>query len=373
MQWLKKLSSVSEMKFFKIIDRYIIGKFLGTFSFTIMLIVLIAVIFDITEKVDDIFEKDIPVSELVMDYYVNFIPYFANLFTPLFVFIAAVFFTSRMASRTEIVAILSSGVSFGRLLRPYIFSAALIGLMSFLLNSFVIPRANAQRLKFEYKYLKYNWKRNYNNLHRQISPGTFIYLDTYTKSTKTGYRFTIEKLQDRKMLFKLSSDYLKWDSIGQKWTLENYVFRKFNGKKESIKIGAKLDTTFNFKPADFDIADDDVEMMNIFELNGFIERERSKGSEFIDYYVLEKHRRLANPVANIILTLIAVAMASRKVRGGIGMHIGIGIGISFSYIMLMQLSSVFATEGGLNSAIAAWMPNFLFLILAVYLLKKAPK
>ena len=361
------------MKIFKIIDRYIIGKFLGTFSFTIMLIVLIAVIFDLTEKVDDIFEKDSPVSELVMDYYVNFIPYFANLFTPLFVFIAAVFFTSRMASRTEIVAILSSGVSFARLLRPYIFSAVLIGLVSFLLNSFVIPKANASRLKFEYKYLKYNWKRNYNNLHRQISPGTFIYLDTYTKSTQTGYRFSIEKLKDRKMLYKLSADYLKWDSVGQKWTLENYVLREFKGKKESIKVGAKLDTTFSFKPADFDIADDDVQMMDIFELNGFIERERSKGSEFIDYYILEKHRRLANPVANIILTLIAVAMASRKVRGGIGMHIGIGIGISFSYVMFMQVSSVFATEGGLNPAIAAWVPNIIFLMLALILLRKAPK
>jgi lipopolysaccharide export system permease protein len=175
------------------------------------------------------------------------------------------------------------------------------------------------------------------------------------------------------MQYKLSSDYLKWDSVGQKWTLENYVLREFKGKQESIKVGAKLDTTFSFKPADFDIADDDVQMMDIFELNGFIERERSKGSEFIDYYILEKHRRLANPVANIILTLIAVAMASRKVRGGIGMHIGIGIGISFSYVMFMQVSSVFATEGGLNPAIAAWVPNIIFLLLALILLRRAPK
>ncbi len=355
------------------LDRYLIRKFLGTFIFTIALIVVIAVIFDLTEKVDDIFEKNIPASELIFDYYLNFIPYFANLFTPLFVFISAVFFTSKLANQYEIVAMLSSGVSFWRLLRPYLFSAALIGLVSFMLNSFVIPKANEGRLKFEYKYLKHNWKRNYNNLHRQISPNTYLYFETYTQKSKTGYRFTIEQMQQRKMKVKLSADYVRWDSIQQRWTLENYAIRTFNGKTEKLRRGAALDTVLSFKPGDLDIADDDVEMMNFFQLNGFIEREKAKGSEFVDYYILEKHRRMANPVANLILTLIAVAMASRKVRGGIGLHIGIGIGISFTYVMFMQVTSVFATEGGMNPAIAAWIPNFTFLILALVLLRRAPK
>jgi lipopolysaccharide export system permease protein len=360
-------------KIFPILDRYIIRKFLGTFGFTILLIIVIAVIFDLTEKVDDVFEKNIPIKELARDYYLNFIPYFANLFTPLFVFISAVFFTSKMAGRTEIIAILASGMSFWRMLRPFLFSALLIGLFSFWLNSFIIPKANAGRLKFEYKYLKYNWNRNYTSLHRQITPGTFIYLDNFAKDSQTGYKFTIENLVNRKMRCKLSADYIKWDSTAQRWQLENYTIRQFKGEKEEIKRGDRLDTTFAFKPQDFDIADDDVEMMDFYELNGFIEREKLKGSSFIDYYILEKHRRFANPVANLILTLIAVAMASRKVRGGIGMHIGIGIGISFTYIMLMQVSSVFATEGGLNAAIAAWIPNAIYLVLALVLLRKAPK
>ncbi len=360
-------------KLFPILDRYIIRKFLGTFGFTILLIIVIAVIFDLTEKVDDVFEKNIPVGELARDYYLNFIPYFANLFTPLFVFISVVFFTSKMAGRTEIIAILGSGMSFRRMLRPFLFSAILIGGFSFWLNSFIIPKANAGRLKFEYKYLKYNWNRNYTNLHRQITPGTFIYLDNFAKDAQTGYKFTIEHLVDRKMQYKISADYIKWDSTAQRWQLENYTFRRFKGDKEQIARGARLDTTFAFRPQDFDIADDDVQMMNFYELNGFIERERLKGSTFVDFYILEKHRRFANPVANIILTLIAVAMASRKVRGGIGMHIGIGIGISFTYVMLMQVSSVFATEGGLNPAIAAWIPNGIYLILSLILLARAPK
>jgi lipopolysaccharide export system permease protein len=362
------------MKFrLKLIDRYIIRKYLGTFFYTILLIIIIAVIFDLTEKVDDIFEKNIPVKELIFDYYLNFIPYFANLFTPLFAFISVVFFTSKMANQTEFVAILSSGVSFKRLLRPYIIAASLIGVFSFLLSSFVIPPANANRLKFEYKYLKFNFNRNYSNLHRQITPGTFIYLETFTQESNTGFRFTLEEMRNNKIHLKLSADYIRWDSTTSRWKLENYVIRKFNGKHETLRRGAMLDTTLKFRPEEFSLADDDVQMMNFFELNKFIESERQKGSEFIDYYLLEKHRRMANPVANIILTLIAVPLAGRKVRGGVGLHIGIGIGISFGYVMMMQISSVFATEGGLNPAIASWIPNGLFFLLALYLLQRAPK
>jgi len=357
----------------KLLDRYIIRKYLGTFFYTILLIIVIAVIFDLTEKVDDIFEKNISVREMVFEYYLNFIPYFANLFTPLFAFISVVFFTSKMANQTEIVAILSSGVSFKRLLRPYILAATLIGLFSFLLSSFIIPPANAKRLKFEYKYLKFNFNRNYSNLHRQITPGTFIYLETFTQESKTGFRFTLEEMKNNQISLKMSADYIRWDSTKSHWILENYVIRKFNGKQETMRQGSKLDTLLKFRPEEFSLADDDVQMMNFFELNKFIESERQKGSEFIDYYLLEKHRRMANPVANIILTLIAVPLAGRKVRGGVGLHIGIGIGISFGYVMMMQISSVFATEGGLNPAIAAWIPNFLFFFLALYLLHRAPK
>jgi lipopolysaccharide export system permease protein len=335
--------------------------------------VVLPVIFDLTEKMDDIIEKEIPISELLLDYYLNFIPYFANLFTPIFAFISVVFFTSKMANQTEIVAILSGGVSFRRLLRPFMLSAIVVAMFSFVLGSFIIPPANERRLTFEYKYMKFNWNRHFSNLHRQIVPGTFVYLESYTQNTGTGFRFTQEKFKGQKMEYKISADYIRWDSTAQTWSLDNMVYRKFNGKKETIRKEAKLDTMMEFLPRDFALADDDVEMMNFFELNEFIEKEKSKGSEFIDYYILEKHRRMANPVSNIILALIAVPLAGRKVRGGVGLHIGIGIGISFSYVMLMQVSSVFATEGGIDAAIAAWIPNFIYLILALFLLEKAPK
>ncbi len=363
------------MKFgMNLIDRYIIKKFLGTFFYAVLMFgVILPVIFDLTEKMDDIIEKDIPVSELLMDYYLNFIPYFANLFTPIFLFISVVFFTSKMANQTEIVAILSSGVSFKRLLRPFMMSALVVALFSFLLGSFIIPPANARRLAFEYKYMKFNWNRHFNNLHRQIVPGTFVYLESYTESSGTGFRFTQEKFKGQQMTYKISADYIRWDSTSGKWSMDNMVFRKFGPKGESIRREAKLDTLMEFTPRDFALADDDVELMNFFELNELIDKERLNGSEFIDYYLLEKHRRMANPISNIILTLIAVPLAGRKVRGGVGLHIGIGIGIAFSYVLFMQISSVFATEGGVDAAIAAWIPNLVYLLLAFWLIRKAPK
>lgn len=358
---------------FTILDKYIIKKFLGTFFYAIILLgVIIPVIFDLTEKVDDIVEKSIPIKILVFSYYLNFIPYFANLFTPLFLFISVVFFTSRLANRMEIVAMLSSGISFKRLLRPYILSSVLIALMSLLLNNFIIPKANENRLKFEYKYIRNNWTRNFSNLHREISPGTFVYMESYISLSTTGYKFTIEKINRKKMEYKISADYIKWDSLKGKWRLENFVLRSFKGNKEYLTYKAILDTTFSFGPQDLSYADDDVQMMNFFELKDFIKREIRKGSEYVDYYIYEMHRRMANSVATIILVLIAVPISSRKVRGGIGMHIGIGIAIAFSYVLLMQVSTVFATIGGLNPALSAWIPNLVYFIFSLFLIFKSP-
>ena len=360
--------------FFTILDRYIIRKFLGTFLYAIIFLgIIIPVIFDLTEKIDDVVEKEIPVSELILSYYINFIPYFANLFTPLFLFISVVFFTSRMANRTEITPILCSGVSFYRLLRPYMVAALLIAIISFLLNSFIIPPANSKRLQFEYKYLKFNWNRNFSNLHRQIAPGTYVYMESFITQSGTGYKFTLEKLNKQEMVYKLSADYIRWDSLNSSWRMENFVLRKFRGKNESIRKVAQLDTTLIFTPKEFAYADDDVERMNYFELKSFISREKAKGSEFVDYYIYESQRRMANAVSSIILTLIAVPMSGRKVRGGTGLHIGIGIGIAFTYVMMMQVSSVFATMGGADPAIAAWIPNLIYAVVAIVMLIKIPK
>jgi lipopolysaccharide export system permease protein len=357
-----------------ILDRYIIRKFLGTFFYSIVLLgIIIPVIFDLTEKVDDIVEKNIPLKELVFSYYLNFIPYFANLFTPLFLFISVVFFTSKMANRTEIVAILSSGISFRRFLRPYLFSSILIAMLSLVLNNFIIPGANENRLKFEYKFIRNNWTRNFNNLHREIEPNTFVYLESYISLSTTGYKFTLEKLNDHAMEYKLSADYIKWDSTKGKWKLENYVLRSFKKNKETIKRGTSIDTSFSFGPKELSYADDDVQMMNYKELKSFIAQEIKKGSEYTDYYIFEMHRRMANSLAVIVLAMIAVPMASRKVRGGIGMHIGIGIAIAFTYVLAMQVSTVFATIGGFNPAFSAWIPNIIYSVVALLLILKAPK
>lgn len=357
----------------KKLDWYIIRKFLGTFFYAITLIVTIAVIFDISEKIDDFIEKQAPIREIAFTYYLNFIPHFANLFSPLFVFISVIFFTSKMASNTEIVAILSSGVSFARLLRPYMIAATLLALLSFTLNNFVIPRANEKRIAFENIYVRNPYINTEMNIHRQIRPGTFIYLESFNSLNLTGYRFSLEKIYDGQMSYKLISDVIRWDSVKNIWTLENYFTRRINGLNESINAGAKLDTLFDFKPEEFSTRVNNVETMNLFELNKFIEQEKIRGSDSIDYYLIEKYNRVALPTATFILTLIGVALSSRKVRGGIGMHIGIGVVISFSYILFMQVSNTFAIYGGIPPLVAVFIPDIIFGSLAIYLLKKAPK
>lgn len=356
-----------------IIDKYIIRKFLSTFFFAILLIVVIAVIFDLTEKMDDILEKEIPMRALVFDYYFNFIPYFANLFSPLFTFIAVVFFTSKLANQTEIVAMLSSGFSFYRLLRPYIFSAMVVGTMSFVLDSFIIPHANAKRLQFEFTYLKSGWLRNGYNVHKQVAPGNFIYIESFNNESNVGYRFTYEIIENKQLKYKLKSEYLKWDTLSSIWKLENYTERFLKNGDEILLKGAFKDTVFNFTKDEFGKLAKDVEMMDLQTLNKFIEAEKLKGTDQLEYYLLEKYKRYANPFATIILTLIAAALAGRKVRGGVGLHIGIGLGIAFTYIMLMQISSVFAISGGLNPMIAAWTPNIIYFLLSLMLIIKAPK
>lgn len=334
---------------------------------------MIAVIFDISEKIDDFIDKEAPLKAIVFDYYFNFIPYFGNLFSPLFIFISVIFFTSKMASNTEIVAILSSGVSFRRLLMPYLVAATFLALLSFSLNNFVIPKANEKRLAFENRYILNTYVNTEMNIHRQIKPGEFIYLESYNSLNKTGYRFSLEKIKDGKMSFKMISDVIRWDSTGNKWVLENYYARTIDGLKETIKTGARLDTLFDFRPQEFSTRINNIETMNLWQLNKFIEREKLKGSDTIDYLLIEKYNRIALPFATFILTLIGVAISSRKVRGGIGLHIGIGIVISFSYILFMQVSNTFAIYGNVPPSVAVWIPDMIFGTLAIFLLKNAPK
>lgn len=357
----------------KILDWYIIRKFLGTFFFALGLIIAIAIVFDISEKIDDFLEKEAPMRAIVFDYYLNFIPFFGNLFSPLFVFISVIYFTSRMASQTEIVAILSSGVSFKRLLVPYMVGAAILASISLYLNNYVIPHSNTTRIAFETKYIKNPFIYKNKHVHRQIAPGEFIYFESFNNIDKIGYQFSFEKFKDGKLTYKLLSDRVIWDSVKTKWTVESYFIRHIDGMNERVESGFQKDTAFAFTPDEFSRRSNYIETMDTGELNKFIKQEQSRGSEEVPFYLVEKYRRTSFPFATFILTIIGVSLSSRKVRGGIGVQIGAGILLSFTYIMFMQVSQTFATNGNMPAILAVWLPNIFFSIIAAYLLRSAMK
>jgi lipopolysaccharide export system permease protein len=357
----------------KKIDIYIIKKFLGTFFFTLLLIICIIVVFDISEKIQDFIERQAPLKGIIFDYYLNLIPYLANMFSPLFIFISVIFFTSKMASNSEIVAILASGVSFNRLLRPYLVSALVLAVLSFYLNNFLIPDANKKRLAFEEIYYRNKFRNVDHDIHMQIDSNTYIYMTNFVTDLNLGNNFSIETFDDGKLVYKLLSDNVKWDSISEQWIITNYVERHINGLEETINTGTTKDTILNFRPEEFKRRSSYITTMDYFELNDFIEEAKFKGSQQVINYEVEKQQRGAYPFATFILTLIGVSISSRKVRGGIGLHIGLGLLISFSYILFMQISSTFAINSGVSPMIAVWIPNLLYGLLAFYLVKKAPK
>jgi lipopolysaccharide export system permease protein len=358
----------------KKLDLYIISKFLGTFFFAILLIVSIAVVFDFTEKIDDFMESKAPFKAVLFDYYLNFVPYFAVLFSSMFIFISVVFFTSRMAYNTEIIAILSSGISFNRLLYPYFLSAIVIASFSFLLNNYVIPKANKVRFEFEEVYyhnrpIRYSDK----NVHKQVRPGIYIYIETYRVTSKTGYNFSIEKFNGNALESKLFAERLIWNDETDKWTIHDYYIRDYREEHEELTFGKSIDSTIYIHPNDFTQRDNIVETMSLKELNDFIELQRMQGSTNIAQLLIEKHKRLAFPFSAFILTLIGVSVSSRKVRGGIGGHIASGLAVVFGYIVFLQFSSQYAIKGTLSPVLAAWLPNAVFAVIAFYLYRMAPK
>jgi lipopolysaccharide export system permease protein len=357
----------------KKLDWYIIKRFLGTFFFTLALILLIVIIFDVSEKIDDFLEHEVSLNTIISEYYLHFIPYFGNLFSPLFIFISVIFFTSKMANDTEIIAILNSGMSFNRLLNPFIVSAVILGILSFILGNFIIPPSNSKRINFENKYTKNKRYSSSKNIHMQLQPGQYMYMENFNTTRNIGYKFTLENFKDGKLKSKLKSDYIEYDTLSHKWTINKYEIRKFQPTGEIIITGTKIDTIINLSPHDFTKRKSLVETMNIFELNDYIRQEELKGSEQIVYHKIEKHKRIAYPFASIILTLIAVAIASRKIRGGIGVHLGVGMLIAFTYILFMQVSTTFATNSNLPPALAVWIPNICYMVLAGVLLYKAPR
>ncbi|MEI7660936.1 MAG: LptF/LptG family permease [Bacteroidota bacterium] len=356
------------------IDRYIIKKFLGTFFFTLVLLVFIVIVFDISEKIDDFLRTEPPLRAIIFDYYLNFVPGFMNQFSYLLTFIAVIFFTSRMASDSEIVAILSSGISFWRLLYPYFISAVSLGLLSFFLANFIIPYTNRSMFAFENRYI-HPPKGEFTdqNIHRQISPGTFIYLENFNTHTSVGWKFTLEKFEKRELVFKLRGDDIKWDSLRSKWQITNYYTRRISGMNESLKRGQKLDTVLPFVPRDFMEDIEEVKIMNYFVLREHIKNKELRGDPDVIKYKVKKYERMAFPFATIILTIIGVSVSSRKVRGGIGFHLGLGLALTFIYILFMQVFTVFATFGDLPPLLAVWIPNLIFGVIAAFLIRIAPK
>ncbi|MDP4240007.1 MAG: LptF/LptG family permease [Bacteroidota bacterium] len=356
----------------KRIDTYIIKKFLGTYFFSIMLILSIAVVFDLTEKLDSFVEHKAPLKEIIFDYYLNFIPYYMNMFSPLFTFIAVIFITSKMASNTEIIAILSSGVSFRRLMIPYLLSAAVIASISFTVGSYIIPPANKKMIGFEDKYVHKIKQDNARNVQMEVEKGVIMYIERYEVSNNTGYRFSLEKFDGKKLTSRLTAETISWDSA-YKWKIKNYLQRDFNGMRESLKKGISKDTTIKVMPEELFITSQEAPQLNNSQLSSYLKRQRSRGVGNIQGFEDEYYKRFSMPLAAFIMTLIGVSLSSRKVRGGIGLHLGIGLALSSLYILFSTMSTSFSVSGSMSAFTAVWLPNVVFLLIGIYLYNTAPK
>ena len=359
------------MKWYKTIDFYITKKYLGTFFYAIALILSIAIVFDISENLDEFLSKEIPTRDIVMDYYMNFIPYFGNLFSPLFTFIAVIYFTSKMAYNTEIIAILSSGVSYARLMRPYLVSAAIITILSFTLGNFIIPPANKTMINFREKYIKSRTTGTERNVHRQIEPGVYIYLQSFTENN-IGYRFTLERFDGAKLTEKLTAQNIRYDEETGKWIINSYWKRIIHDDYEELEKGYRMDTTLNMSPKDFKVLKNEMETYKTPELISEIELMKMRGVNYVEWEI-EKHKRIANPFSTFILTIIGVSLASRKIKGGLGFHLGLGLLLAFSYILFMQISTVFAISGSTPPVVAVWLPNLMYAVIAVFLYRWAAR
>ncbi len=354
----------------KKLDRYIIGKFLGTFVLSIVLIMSIVIIMDITEKIDKFFEKNAPLDAIVFDYYLNLIPFYFNMLSPLFTFIAVIFFTSKLAGNTEIVAIQASGVSYNRFLRPYFISATIIAVFTFILSGYVIPKANATRLDFENEYIKRFKTENVSNIQLEVENGVILYIQHFESRNNKGINISMEKFDGKSLVSRMTAQRIKWDSA-YTWTLEDYLIRDFDGMKENLRRGASIDTTINIQPEELFINALESPQMNNNELSSYLNRQKERGVGNIKAFEDEYYKRFSMPFAAFILMLIGVTLSSRKVRGGTGVNIAIGIVLSFTYIIFSTFSTTFSVNGSMPTLLAAWLPNIIFAFIAFYFYRKA--
>jgi len=358
----------------KKLDWYLIRKFLGTFVYSMILIILIVIVFDVSEKISDFIEKKAPLNAIIFDYYVNFIPFFVNMFSALFTFIAVIFFTSRMAANSEIVAILSSGISFKRLMVPYLLCAVLIGLINVYLSNDLIPKVNRSRIAFEEQYIWNPFFSRDRNIHFQYDSTSFYYVESFDVHLNMGFRFTLEEIsQEKGLMKKVSAETIRFDSEQEDWVLTNYHVRILDSLGETINHGFEKRLELSIRPGDFFDRREEVSMMTHSDLKAFIEREQLRGSSRIKEYRYDSMVRFSHPFAALVLTLIGVSISSRRSRGGTGFHLAMGLLVAFSFILFLQLSRVFATFGNFPVWLAAWLPIILFGLIALILLRTTPK
>ena len=355
-----------------IIDRYILGKFLGTYFLATILLLLVIAMFDITEKLDAFLTA--PLKETLFDYFASFLPYFANQLSPLFVFISVIFFTTKLADNSEIIAMLSSGITFRRLLRPYMIGAAIIAALTFALSNYIIPPTNVNRIAYTNKYVKNKAVAYGTNIQLMVRPGEVAYFGRFDNTTKQGYRFSLDKFDGKSIVSRLTASSVEYDTTRQyHWKLKDYMIRDFDGMNEKIRRGSTIDSIIPIEPKDFLIASNDQEMLTTPQLTDYIRKQKMRGVANIKKFEIEREKRLAETAAAFILTLIGMSLSSKKVKGGMGINIGIGLGLSFSYILFSTITSSFAVNGYTSPAVAMEIPNIVYLIIGSILYRRASK
>ena len=356
----------------KRLDWYIIGKFLGTYFFSIVLILSIAIVFDLTEKMDDFFENQVSVREIITDYYLPFIPYYANMFSSLFIFISVIFFTSKLAGNSEIIAMMAAGVSYHRLMLPYFVSATLLFAISFVLGAYVIPPATGKMLNFTDKYIQHFTSENARNVQMEVEPGTILYIESFQKRSNMGYRVSLEHFENKTLTMRITADRIRYASA-HCWHMENYVRRDFDGMRETLTKGNRLDTIIPVQPRELFVTAEQAQEMTNPELIEYMELQEKRGAGNIQAFETEYHKRWASPLGAFIMTLLGVTMSSKKVRGGMGKNLGIGIVLTAAYILFSTVSTTFSVNGVMSPFMSAWLPNFVFLAIGIVLYIRALK
>lgn len=348
-------------------------RFLGAFSLALGLFTVIIIVFDLSEKIDNFIEHNAPFSEIIFDFYINWIPYLLNLFSPVFVFISVIFFTSKMAQNSEIVAILASGVSYRRLLLPYIITAIFLALVSFALYAWIIPKADKTRVVFENEYIRDGRNYTASKIKTQIAPGVILSIRNFNFADSAGFKVSIENVKDGRLVSKLYADRMTWDKKKETWKMHKWWTREFIDGMEIIEKGAELDTMIPFNPENMFRKNDDVQMFNLNELDEMIALENMQGTGKTFFYITEKYKRVAMPFAIIILTVIGVSVSSKKTRGGVGLNLGIGLLLSFTFLIVFQFFLAYGSSGALHPLIAVSIPNLIFGGIAFILYKLAQK